>query len=223
MTDYMLWCDSYICKSVRMQVWEEAKFTAESFPAPYSCLPEDRVSSLGPLPATPGFPRGSRSFPAGVFQKERSPQRASHIYFILLAWAIVLVQVWFNLWILQLLPIPVAGNTHTHTHSLANLKCGTFAQLTVVDFYSSVGTEEGGGPLWSEELRRADPRLLVGGAGEARAWTRRGAVAWTNQRPGSVHAACRHQGNVSGSSSSWFSSSSFSYLGLHPPKHTGWL
>lgn len=117
MTDSMLWCDSYICKSVRMQVWEEAKFTAESFPAPYSCLPEDRVSSLGPLPATPGFPRGSRSFPAGVFQKERSPQRASHIYFILLAWAIVLVQVWFNLWILQLLPIPVAGNTHTHSHS----------------------------------------------------------------------------------------------------------
>uniref|UniRef100_A0A7N8X2Z0 Transmembrane protein 245 n=1 Tax=Mastacembelus armatus TaxID=205130 RepID=A0A7N8X2Z0_9TELE len=61
--------------------------------------------SMGPLAATPGFPR---SLPAGLFQKERNSHRASDIYFILLVWAIVLVQVWLNLWILQLLPIPVA-------------------------------------------------------------------------------------------------------------------
>uniref|UniRef100_A0A4W6CFY1 Transmembrane protein 245 n=1 Tax=Lates calcarifer TaxID=8187 RepID=A0A4W6CFY1_LATCA len=65
-------------------------------------------SSVGPPPATPGFPRGSRTLPAGLFQKEKSSHRASDIYFILLVWAIVLVQVWLNLWILQLLPIPVA-------------------------------------------------------------------------------------------------------------------
>uniref|UniRef100_A0A3B4XKH5 Transmembrane protein 245 n=1 Tax=Seriola lalandi dorsalis TaxID=1841481 RepID=A0A3B4XKH5_SERLL len=65
-------------------------------------------TSVGPIPATPGFPRGSRSLPAGLFQKEKSSHRASDIYFILLVWAIVLVQVWLNLWILQLLPIPVA-------------------------------------------------------------------------------------------------------------------
>ncbi len=76
------------------------------------------MQSVGPLPSTPGFPLGSRSLPAGLFQKEKSPHRASDIYFIFLAWAIVLVQVWLNLWILKLLPIPVAGNTHTHAHSL---------------------------------------------------------------------------------------------------------
>uniref|UniRef100_A0A3Q3EAE6 Transmembrane protein 245 n=1 Tax=Labrus bergylta TaxID=56723 RepID=A0A3Q3EAE6_9LABR len=71
-------------------------------------LLQDGVQSVGPLPSTPGFPRGSRSFPAGLFQKEKSSHRASDIYFILLVWAIVLVQVWLNLWILQLLPIPLA-------------------------------------------------------------------------------------------------------------------
>uniref|UniRef100_A0A8L0DTK3 Transmembrane protein 245 n=1 Tax=Oncorhynchus mykiss TaxID=8022 RepID=A0A8L0DTK3_ONCMY len=44
----------------------------------------------------------------GLFQKEKGSQRASDIYFVLLAWAFVLVQVWLNLWMLQLLPIPVA-------------------------------------------------------------------------------------------------------------------
>ncbi|KAM4580941.1 transmembrane protein 245 isoform 2-T2 [Odontesthes bonariensis] len=69
----------------------------------------DGVRSVGPLPATPGFPRGSRSLPpAALFQREKSSRRASDIYFILLVWAIVLVQVWLNFWILQLLPIPVA-------------------------------------------------------------------------------------------------------------------
>ncbi|TNN75652.1 Transmembrane protein 245 [Liparis tanakae] len=66
------------------------------------------VAPAGPLPPTPGLPRGFRSIPTGFCLKEKSPQRASDIYFILLFWAIVLVQVWLNLWILQLLPIPVA-------------------------------------------------------------------------------------------------------------------
>uniref|UniRef100_A0AAQ5Y571 Transmembrane protein 245 n=1 Tax=Amphiprion ocellaris TaxID=80972 RepID=A0AAQ5Y571_AMPOC len=73
----------------------------------FFCL-QDGVQTLGPVTATPGFPQGSRSLPAGLFQREQSSQRASDIYFILLVWAIVLVQVWLNLWILQLLPIPVA-------------------------------------------------------------------------------------------------------------------
>uniref|UniRef100_A0A8C9WSG1 Transmembrane protein 245 n=1 Tax=Sander lucioperca TaxID=283035 RepID=A0A8C9WSG1_SANLU len=71
-------------------------------------LLQDGVHSEGPLPSTPGLLRGSRSLPGGLFQREKSSHRASDIYFILLVWAIVLVQVWLNLWILQLLPIPVA-------------------------------------------------------------------------------------------------------------------
>lgn len=60
----------------------------------------------------------------------------------------------------------------------------------------SVGVEEGGGPLRPERLRRTEPLLLVVGAGAAGTGAGRGSPAGTHQRPGSVPAAYRHQGNV---------------------------
>lgn len=158
---------------------------------PLPLLLQDGVQSVGPLPATPGFPRGSRSLPAGLFQKEKSSHRASDIYFILLVWAIVLVQVWLNLWILQLLPIPVAGNTLWYTSFHVLLLRSAVLRL-MLRWYFSVGAEEAGGPLWPEELCGADSHLMVGGAGEAWTWARGGPAAWTNQRLGSVPAAYRH-------------------------------
>uniref|UniRef100_A0AAZ3QM18 Transmembrane protein 245 n=1 Tax=Oncorhynchus tshawytscha TaxID=74940 RepID=A0AAZ3QM18_ONCTS len=77
-----------------------------------SSLSVDGVDSVGPGPSGPPsvfpFPRQARPELGGLFQKEKGSQRASDIYFVLLAWAFVLVQVWLNLWMLQLLPIPVA-------------------------------------------------------------------------------------------------------------------
>ncbi|XP_064883766.1 transmembrane protein 245 isoform X1 [Oncorhynchus nerka] len=77
-----------------------------------SSVSADGVDSVGPGPSGPPsvfpFPRQARPELGGLFQKEKGSQRASDIYFVLLAWAFVLVQVWLNLWMLQLLPIPVA-------------------------------------------------------------------------------------------------------------------
>ncbi|KAM6967485.1 transmembrane protein 245 [Aplochiton taeniatus] len=80
--------------------------SSSSFSGPTVCG-VDSVGAGHPS-STPAFPRRSRPDLGGLFHREKSPQKASDIYFVLLVWAIVLVQVWLNLWMLQLLPIPVA-------------------------------------------------------------------------------------------------------------------
>ncbi|XP_040021927.1 transmembrane protein 245 isoform X2 [Gasterosteus aculeatus] len=124
--------------------------------------------SAGPLPATPGLPRGFRSLPTGLFQNEKSAQRASDIYFILLLWAIVLVQVWLNLWILQLLPIPVAVWVLKKLVVRFGLK--GFAERTVVSWWAvleKLGREREGallpGPIkgLAQFLLRIDTKMIV--------------------------------------------------------------
>ncbi|KAM7420722.1 hypothetical protein PAMA_015108 [Pampus argenteus] len=146
------------CSNLQLKTDPNENFTA------------DGVESAGPhpIPATPGFPRVSRTLPAGLFQKEKSSHRASDIYFILLVWAIVLVQIWLNLWILQLLPIPVA--VYVLKKLVVHFGLKSFAERTLTTWWAVLGKfgrerEEAllPGPIkgLAQFLLRVDTKMIV--------------------------------------------------------------
>lgn len=191
-TNYMVCCHSQTCKICTYEAAKN-KPTAESF-APAPCVPLKKGCPVwGRCTARPGslgVPAPSQLASSRRREAPREPATSTSS-----CWPGPLF--WFSCgstsgscsccpfqWLVT--------HKHTEWQTLQPSNAALCLQCGGGCLCFSMGPEEGGGPLWSEELRWAEPRLMVGGAAEAGAWTRGGPVAWTNQRPASVHAPYRH-------------------------------
>lgn len=163
-----------------------ATIISQTFISPLLCL-TDSINTPKGLFNIPSSRRRSRL----EFRSFQPKQKTSDIYFVLLAWSIVLVQIWLNLWLLQLLPIPVAGKLGVRDPEVTRLGLHfTVSWVSVV--FSSLGLEEGGCPIWDEGLCRANSSEVVDSFGEIRQRPRGCSSAWTNQRPDTFLASRGH-------------------------------